>query len=103
MDQDHQLEQAPREVLLDLGRKKRRNVLSEVRKDLLCDRQKLLLNLEKIREVVDDGVGRQQMSPRLIQEGRDCAHAVSSQLRHGEIDDAASLREAVADFLEQFE
>ena len=52
--------------------------------------------------MIDNRIGREQVSPRLIQERRDSSRGVSEQLRHGEIDDAAGLRKPVAHFFQQF-
>ena len=100
MDQDHQLEQAPGEILLRVVLKQHWNLASKIGKEFLCDRQELLLDLEQVGEMVHDRVGSEQVSPRLIQEWGDSSRFVSKQLRQCEVDDAAGLRKAVAHFFE---
>src|SRR5207253_1224831 len=60
------------------------------------------LDFEQIGKMVNDGVGREQVAPGLIQERFDSSLRISRQSRQREIDDAPGLRETVANLFEQF-
>jgi hypothetical protein len=70
---------------------------------LARDRQELGLDGEDILEVADDRIGCDERSPLLVEERGDVSRRITGQLTRDEVDDAARLREPIADFLEQLE